>query len=181
MPSTSLEQFIRFSVLKQIFPALEMAKKEEYWYPFPVPDTLKTLDINALYEQWAERNLDNDYLWSDISNLQNAVGVPFFIHIDEVDVLLSVNPPVAPLSISAVERYYRMWELLAPILRIGSSVFCTGRSSLINSIGSGLYRRVGIYLTDGRTQQIILGNLKYESIPNSLEFILFVVEIYRHL
>lgn len=75
--------------------------------------------------------------------------------------LLSDPPDIKPLSKKAVDRYYEMWKVLTPLMkRTWCSFFCTGHSSLLNSIGHQLYRDIGIFSTDGKTEQVLIPNFQ---------------------
>jgi hypothetical protein len=155
-----MDKYLRNSCLPEIFSALIAAKEDSYWAPFHVPDELQRLNVQDLMQEWRNKDAGMTFLQT-LVQLEQDTGIPLFIHIDEVDMLLSDPPDIKPLSKGAVDRYYEMWKVLTPLMkRTWCSFFCTGRSSLLNSIGHQLYRDIGIFSTDGKTAQVLIPNFQ---------------------
>jgi hypothetical protein len=67
----------------------------------------------------------------------------FFVHFDEVDLILSVPPEIKKdevVGIEAAKRFYEFWTLTHPIILTGNFLYFTGRSVFLYAYGKGLYR-----------------------------------------
>lgn len=70
----------------------------------------------------------------------------FFFHFDEVDHIKQVSPPITSgdFSVEVVKRYYDFWVAIQPILRSGNFIYCSGRSSILYSLGRGWFQSIGL-------------------------------------
>jgi hypothetical protein len=67
----------------------------------------------------------------------------FFVHFDEVDLILNVAPSLTRdeiIGIEAAKRFYDFWRLTHPIILTGNFLYVSGRSVFLYSYGKGLYR-----------------------------------------
>ncbi len=68
----------------------------------------------------------------------------FFIHFDEVDLVLKALPAVSYEGVDVARRFYDFWAKIDPILRTLNFLYCSGRSAVLYAMGKGLYHSVGI-------------------------------------
>ena len=152
---------MRDAVLSDAFATLQAAQQPAFWHPYPAPNQLEGLDVEALRVKFAQQTGPHDDLETVIARLEVATKCNFFIHVDEIDMLLTVGHEVDPQSIAAVRRLYSAWEQVNLMMtKTRSFAFFSGRSSLVFSIGEGLYKQYGISPTDKVARHIILPNLQ---------------------
>lgn len=93
---------------------------------------------------WSKQSMQRWGPQSIVSWFSEKHNQIFFIHFDEVDVILEAQPAVKSERLPAAERFYQFWQLVHPMLLKGNFLYCSGRSAILYALGKGLYQSLGL-------------------------------------
>jgi hypothetical protein len=119
---------------------------------------------------WTKQSPSNWTLANIVRHFSQKYGLIFFIHFDEVDKILQFSPPIYnSLSLVAAKRYYEFWQLITNIIfTTGSTVYCSGRSALLFSLGKGLYHTFDLS-SPSKVTAILLDTFKIDTVRFCVE------------
>lgn len=117
----------------------------ENWVKITVLSALLSLPNTSTetVDYWKQQVLSRS-LSDIVKTFQTQRKTHFFFHFDEVDSITHLSPQVNGTNLQTVTRYYKFWELIQPIMRVGSFVYCSGRSSLLYALGRKMYHSQGL-------------------------------------
>jgi hypothetical protein len=98
-------------------------------------------DIN----HWSQKD-DNETGYIDIFNhFSNRYKKYYFVHLDEVDKIMDIQPRVSNVRIEAATRYSKFWDDINQIMSSNASLYCSGRSTLLYmlcQLGKGKFQNI---------------------------------------
>lgn len=99
----------------------------------------------TVIEKWTKQPVAGWSVQSILQEFMRQRERRFFFHFDEIDDITAIKPAVPPhtgQNEAEVVRYYTFCSALLPILRIGSFVYCSGRSAILYAIGRGWFSNI---------------------------------------